>query len=79
MGKTQKEIAALLNKGIGAVRMKASRLKIADRNHEYTESEKQYITENYNKIPLKDIATHLNRNKENICRFAREHNLIKRR
>ena len=77
-GKSQKEIATLLNKGAAAIRNKASRLKVADRDHKYTESEKQYIIENYNKIPLKDIAAHLNRNKTNICRFAREHNLVSR-
>lgn len=70
-GRSQKEIAEILNKSIGSIRNKASRLNIANRNNEYSDYEKEYILKNYGVIPLKEIAEHLKREKTNICRFVR--------
>lgn len=73
-GKSVDEIAKQLNTTKGSVKNKAWRLGITN-NKSYTDEEKQYIIDNYKSYNLQEIASKLNRPKENICRFARENGL----
>lgn len=67
-----KDIAIEMGISKSSARNHLSVLGIKDRRPNYTQEEKDFILNNYGKMPLAELSKILNRPKPNICRFIRE-------
>jgi hypothetical protein len=65
------EISEILSRSVGGVRNRAYKLKISV-NHNYTESELDYLKKNYSSDRLQEVSKVLGKHKTNVCRKARE-------
>jgi len=65
------EISEILGRSEAAIRNKAYKLNITNRN-EYSNEEIEFLINNYKSFNLKEIAHKLNRPKANVCRKAKQ-------